>query len=801
MKNMNYPKMLFLTVLVSIILIIPNTIAISDPLLYWALDETVGTNALESVNGLLNGTANTGTWVEGKINNGFQGFGDTTAYIDLPTVGQLGLSTSQQLSVSLWVKVNGSHPQTTFSMTRLQIGIDPSTEFACVGNFSFNYYDGGITKHICTNVTPIVNTWYHTVYIMDNVNDVQKVYINNVLSGSANHVSDVAWDSAQWTAIAYRGLNQPASYLNGTVDEVGLWNKTINESEVNTLYNNGNGKAYPFITINDTTPPNISIIMPTNNSIVDQNIWVNLTLSELGTCVLNITEFSEIVNNGTFFAYYENTLLNDNDYDLNIECNDTSMNSAFSMISFTKKVPFIEVFYPINNTEVRDISILINFTMGNFDPLNCTGYSNISGSFQQFDSIGNGLNQSGNYTLEFVTPIDIREDIILFVNCYNITNVNSSLLFIDYDNDFNPPIIDLIFPNSTYNDTYNVDLFINWTTSEISSCTMNDTNLSLVSDNGTFFSYDESILPNGFYSIGLNCTDLSGNSIIYHVSFTKDKLSPTITTSSPSEGNVSSFSSNIPLDLVSLLTDDISLYNVQVNITRRTTGILKYNLSTLISGSSYNLAKEIDISSFISGVYDMNIRVCDSHTSSKLKNKVTIIKEEDKLKYQFVDGVNIFIHSVGNKKSISTDSIKLEDRYSFIFQYDDPTSIKEYLLISNREIVYLPSSNYQGHFVIAGKYWVDFVTEGNVIVEQTEIEEGQINYKITLDNPDDIIIFESVGELNCNIEEYFFDITNPTEVTGNLSIDLGNMSHMILLFVLSLLWLGVWAIGLSLIHI
>jgi hypothetical protein len=40
--------------------------------------------------------------------------------------------------------------------------------------------------------------------------------------------------------------NSNTQWSNGSLDEIGIWNRALTTGEISTLYNSGSGKGYPF---------------------------------------------------------------------------------------------------------------------------------------------------------------------------------------------------------------------------------------------------------------------------------------------------------------------------------------------------------------------------------------------------------------------------------------------------------------------------------------------------------------------------------------------------------------------------
>lgn len=105
-------------------------------------------------------------------------------------------------------------------------------------NFA-NSTDGatGTEKSGSVAWTPSTGTWYHVVYAYSTAGTCA-VYVNSVLLGTITLLNTGTFAS---TANFRLGNNYSSVALNGKLDEVAIFNKTLNQSEVNFIYNNGAG--------------------------------------------------------------------------------------------------------------------------------------------------------------------------------------------------------------------------------------------------------------------------------------------------------------------------------------------------------------------------------------------------------------------------------------------------------------------------------------------------------------------------------------------------------------------------------
>lgn len=81
------------------------------------------------------------------------------------------------------------------------------------------------------------NTWYHYVFVLDATGG--KIFVNGQL------VSSDTWDGTPGVAInnflwKIGGQYEGNSWFNGKIDDIGIWNRALNETEISGLYNGVN---------------------------------------------------------------------------------------------------------------------------------------------------------------------------------------------------------------------------------------------------------------------------------------------------------------------------------------------------------------------------------------------------------------------------------------------------------------------------------------------------------------------------------------------------------------------------------
>jgi hypothetical protein len=179
----------------------------------------------------------------GNPNNAYTFNGQT----DLINLGSSNALKQTVMSISLWAKVNGytqtavSRPSIPFISTRANTFSGnyeayfmgwyiPSTQFC----FAASTSSGGQVGHI-VNVTPNLNVWNHLVYMFDN--DTTYTYVNGILKNKSYKGFVSTYVSGDPVYLGYVTSNNVYSYLNGSLDDIRIYNRLLTVSEVNQLYN------------------------------------------------------------------------------------------------------------------------------------------------------------------------------------------------------------------------------------------------------------------------------------------------------------------------------------------------------------------------------------------------------------------------------------------------------------------------------------------------------------------------------------------------------------------------------------
>lgn len=211
----------------------------SDLLAYWKFDEQIGSTTLDATNYNNDGTiiGNTSLTTQGKIGNAysFDGSGD---YIRIAASVSLALA-NQSFSWSFWVKRSRNGVEELIlgqgspgGSTGLVLGYRASNVFT----FAFWANDLDTAAYLDAGV------WHHWSGTYDAVNNARKIYRDGQLVMSAATPSDYLGSGAIGIGGGEGGWN--TAYFQGLIDEVAIWGRALDSSEVSTIYQSGVDALY-----------------------------------------------------------------------------------------------------------------------------------------------------------------------------------------------------------------------------------------------------------------------------------------------------------------------------------------------------------------------------------------------------------------------------------------------------------------------------------------------------------------------------------------------------------------------------
>ena len=443
---------------------------------WWDFDRTSG-DVVDIFSGVHNGTAlNVLRGQDGIIKNAFD-YNGINASVNLSSPAGINFDYSDEFTISTWINMTSAS------------GIIIAKDGAGAGQNQFRIYMSGgkltfDVGTIATNFSALTyndSQWHHVVGVYNGV--ITTLYVDNVV------VSSHANGTNTYDTPIYIGRRRNGLYITGLIDEMGIWNRTLNATEISNLYNGGNGinptstSANPVVTLNspvtgyNTTIPTIDFNCTASDDkgITNVSLLINGTIEQTNTSGINGTDylFTHILTDGAGFYNWSCIVYDDINQSTTASVRTfTYLNDlAVSLVSPVAGYNSTSKSITFNGTASDDIAI-VNVSLYIDGVLNQTNSSGLNATNYLF--IANLSDGNHNWTYRACDA----------VSCLSATTRTFSI-------DTILPIINITFPTPTINyHTLNTNLSLNWTATDanLDSCwyNYNGTNITVTcSDNTT----------------------------------------------------------------------------------------------------------------------------------------------------------------------------------------------------------------------------------------------------------------------------------------------------------------------------
>ena len=216
---------------------------------YYKFNESSG-NALDSVSGSTYITNNwTITYAAAKIGN-WAVFSWTGQFFD--SVYSLRWLTAW--SIWFWIyPTDVSNFRNVYSIYYQTSGYQDVRQFRIDNSSKISLVDMVSTSTSSTN-SLVINQWHYVVLTKTDATHFN-LYIRWAVTENKAFTQTIntnSLSSSEWTTPRIGKWGSFWQYAQWTIDEFGIWNRVLSQSEVDSLYNSGSWLTYPFATASTT---------------------------------------------------------------------------------------------------------------------------------------------------------------------------------------------------------------------------------------------------------------------------------------------------------------------------------------------------------------------------------------------------------------------------------------------------------------------------------------------------------------------------------------------------------------------
>jgi hypothetical protein len=211
----------------------------------WHFDETSGLTAFDSTpnqnhGALFNYVGDDSQWVPSDYGNALAFNRALSNYVDVPHAASLGANLANRFSVAAWIRssvplsVNGNtyrvlEKENTFFFLQG----DGNTNNVGSGGMNFLVKKGGANLTASIGQALNANQWYHLAGTFDGA--MLRVYLDGELKGTRAVAAPIDTTTLPLRIGSDYQAASAGSRFDGLIDEVGIWERPLSESEIRQL--------------------------------------------------------------------------------------------------------------------------------------------------------------------------------------------------------------------------------------------------------------------------------------------------------------------------------------------------------------------------------------------------------------------------------------------------------------------------------------------------------------------------------------------------------------------------------------
>lgn len=303
-----------------------NSSQVSSLVSYYPFNDSNGYDEEGRNNGTINGVTFNAT---GGILGGAFEFNGNDSYMSLNNPESLNI-TGTEITISAWIKPNALFE--SGAIVDQEIYRSGSANYNILrlenSNGKAKFHTVGKNPAESTATSWNKNTWYHLVGVYNGSNS--NLYVNGVLDVSVAGTGTITQTDNNIVYIGSFGLTNE---FDGTIDEVSIWDKALNSTQIESLYNAGVGLGY----IDSKTQA---------DNLLTCDLYFNSTLNKSSSFF--------ITGNDNIFVSFTQTIP-DGNYNYYVQCNDgtTIENTTTNTFYVDSNPPYMTWTTPADNNQTK----------------------------------------------------------------------------------------------------------------------------------------------------------------------------------------------------------------------------------------------------------------------------------------------------------------------------------------------------------------------------------------------------------------------------------------------------------------
>ena len=206
---------------------------------YWSFDEGSGSIAYDSSSNGNHGTINGASWTSGISGNAlmYDGIDD---YVLVPDSDSISIG-NQDLTISVWIKPLYNNTVNHVILSKVQGAHNKEywLNFEPINKIRYgieNWYDD--SNYVTTTTSPVIlDSWQHIAVTFNADSFATEIYHNGIVQNSIGSIDELPQMLDDDLTIGiYGGIMKDG--FDGLIDEIRIYNRALNPSEIYELYTN-----------------------------------------------------------------------------------------------------------------------------------------------------------------------------------------------------------------------------------------------------------------------------------------------------------------------------------------------------------------------------------------------------------------------------------------------------------------------------------------------------------------------------------------------------------------------------------